>query len=148
MYRGVARTVGMTVIPVEDDIKAQFETGFCNGISSVLRKSFQLALYNEFGGSPGFIAQDIENSLAVTSEDIWRVYNSYIKDKPFVLTSFVPMGHAEMAAEGSTLFEIPEDPAGLESAAAGMKRARRITTRRKNARSVTSRPRRRNTVRV
>ena len=101
-------------------IKAQFETGFYNGISSVLGKSFQLASYNEFGGSPGFIAQDIENYLAVTSEDIWRVYNSYIKDRTFVLTSFVPMGQAELAAEGSTLFEIPEDPADLESAAAGM----------------------------
>jgi zinc protease len=103
-----------------DRIKAQFETGFYNGISSVLGKSFQLATYGEFAGSPGFIAQDIENSLAVTSEDIWRVYNSYIKDKPYVLTSFVPRGQMELMADGSTLFEIPPDPAGLESAAAGM----------------------------
>ena len=101
-------------------IKAQFETGFYNGISSVLGKSFQLALYNEFGGSPGYIAQDIENSLAVTSEDIWRVYDSYIKDKPFVLTSLVPRGQVDLAAEGSALFDIPADPEGLESAAAGM----------------------------
>lgn len=103
-----------------DRIKARVETGFYNGISSVLGKSFQLASYNEFGGSPGYIGQDIQNSLAVNSEDIWRVYNSYIKDKPFVLTSFVPRDRTELAAEGSPLFEIPEDPAGLESAAAGM----------------------------
>jgi len=101
-------------------IKAQTETSFYNGISSVLSKSFQLASYNEFAGSPGFISQDIENRLAVTSQDIWRVYQTYIKDKPFVLTSFVPRGQIELVADGSELFAIPEDPAELESAAAGV----------------------------
>jgi len=70
-------------------IKAQYETSFYNGITSVLGKSFQLAAYNEFAGSPGFIAQDIEASLAVTSEDIWRVYNTYIKDRPYVLPGLI-----------------------------------------------------------
>jgi len=51
---------------------------------------------------------------------VWRVYNTYIKDKPFVLTSFVPRGRTDLVAEGSERFVIPEDPAGLESAAAGM----------------------------
>jgi len=107
----------------EDDlnrIKAQFETSFYNGIASVLGKSFQLASYNEFAGSPGFISQDIQNSLAVTSEDIWRVYETYIKDEPFVETSFVPRGQVELAVDGSTIFRIPEAPADLKSAAAGM----------------------------
>lgn len=102
-----------------DRIKAQFETSFYNGISSVLGKSFQLASYNEFAGSPGFIGQDIQNSLAVTSEDIWRVYETYIKDKSFVQTSFVPQGQTELVAAGSVEFQIPEDPSDLESAAAG-----------------------------
>jgi zinc protease len=101
-------------------IKAQVETGFYSGISSVLSKSFQLARYAEFAGSPGFIEQDLQNTLAVTSEDIWRVYNTYIKDQPFVLTSFVPLGQADLAAQGSERFPIPEAPEGLESAAASM----------------------------
>jgi zinc protease len=103
-----------------DRIKAQVETSFYGGISSVLGKSFQLAMYNEFAGSPGFIEEDIQNTLAVTPDDIWQAYNTYIKDQPFVLTSFVPRGQAELAAEGSERFPIPEDPAGLVSAAAGM----------------------------
>ena len=41
-------------------IKAQTETAFYNGISSVLGKSFQLALYNEFAGSADYIAQDVQ----------------------------------------------------------------------------------------
>jgi len=107
----------------EDDlnrIKAQTETSFYNGISSVLGKSFQLASYNEFAGSPGYITQDIQNQLAVTPDDIWRVYETYLKDRPFVLTSFVPRGQVELVAEGSERFDIPADPEGLESAAAGM----------------------------
>ena len=101
-------------------IKAQVETSFFGGISSVMGKSFQLALYAEFGGSPGFMEEDIRNTLAVAPDDVWRVYNTYIKDKPLVLTSFVPMGQTDLVAEGSERFVIPEDPAGLESAAAGM----------------------------
>jgi zinc protease len=101
-------------------IKAQTETAFYNGITSILGKSFQLASYAEFAGSPGFITQDIANQLAVTSEDVWRVYDTYLKGKPFVLTSFVPKGQVNLVAQGSELFPIPEDPAGLVSAAAGV----------------------------
>ncbi|MFC1659849.1 M16 family metallopeptidase [Gemmatimonadota bacterium] len=101
-----------------DRIKAQTETSFYGGISSVLSKSFQLARYNEFAGSPGFIGQDIQGSLAVTPDDVWRAYETYIKDKPYVLTSFVPRGQMDLAAAESERFPIPEDPAGLVSAAA------------------------------
>lgn len=93
-----------------DRIKAQIETSFYNGISSVLGKSFQLASYNEFAGSPDFITQDIERSLAVTEADVWRAYETYVKDKPFVLTSFVPRGATDLVAQGSERFPIPEEP--------------------------------------
>jgi zinc protease len=112
-------TDGFTEADLER-IKAQTETNFYNGITSVLGKSFQLATYNEFAGSPGFISEDIQNTLAVTSEDILRVFNTYIKDRPYVLTSFVPRGELELVAENSERFIIPEDPEGLTSAAAGM----------------------------
>ncbi len=92
-----------------DRIKAKTETRFYNGISSILGKSFQLAFYDEFAGSPDFISQDLQNKLNVTSGDIWRVYNKYIKDKNFVLTSFVPKGEVELAAENSELFPIKEE---------------------------------------
>ncbi len=103
-----------------DRIKAQTETGFYNGISSVMGKAFQLAMYAEFAGSPDFVGQDIQSSLDVTPEDIWRVYETYIKGKPFVLTSVVPRGQPELVAEGSELFPIEPDPGNLVSAAAGV----------------------------
>lgn len=90
-------------------IKAGLETQFYNGISSVLGKSFQLARYNVFTGDPGFITQDIENVKSVTKEDVMRVYNQYIKGKPYVMTSFVPKGQLELIAENSTLANVVEE---------------------------------------
>lgn len=90
-------------------IKAGLETGFYNGISSVLGKSFQLAQYNVFAGDPGFITQDIENIKAVTKEDVMRVYNTYIKNKPYVITSFVPKGKLELAAKDSQIAAVVEE---------------------------------------
>ena len=90
-------------------LKASEETNFYNGISSVLGKSFQLAQYNVFAGDPGFITQDIENIKAVTKEDVIRVYNTYIKDKPFVLTSFVPKGQLELAAKDCVMANVVEE---------------------------------------
>jgi zinc protease len=90
-------------------LRAQLETSFYNRITSVLGKAFQLASYNEFAGSPGYLATDIERILGVTADDIWRVYHTYIKDKPFVLTSFVPKGQVERVAANSERFPIAEE---------------------------------------
>lgn len=90
-------------------IKAGQETQFYNGISSVLGKSFQLSQYNVFAGDPGFIEQDIANIKKVTKEDVMRVYEKYIKDKPFVLTSFVPKGSMDLIAENSVIAPVVEE---------------------------------------
>lgn len=92
-----------------DRIKASLETDFYNGISSVLGKSFQLAQYNVFAGEPSFIEQDIENIKKVTEEDIMRVYNKYIKDKPYIVTSFVPKGQLDLIVENSEKAPIVEE---------------------------------------
>jgi zinc protease len=90
-------------------IKAGQETQFYNGISSVLGKSFQLSQYNVFAGDPAFIEKDIENIKSVTKEDVMRVYNTYIKGKPFVMTSFVPKGQLELIADNSTIAPVVEE---------------------------------------
>ncbi len=89
--------------------KAGIETGFYNGISSVLGKARQLASYNIFAGSPDFLNTDLNNSLSVTSEDVWRVYNKFIKDQKYVILSVVPNGKLELAANNSPLFIISGD---------------------------------------
>ncbi|MFC2085088.1 M16 family metallopeptidase [Bacteroidota bacterium] len=92
-----------------DRIKAKLETRFYNQISSILRKSSILALFNEYTGSAGYITTHLKRIRAVTSDDIWRVYNQYIKDKHYVLTSFVPKGQTNLAAENSYRFPIQEE---------------------------------------
>ncbi|MEE8334972.1 MAG: pitrilysin family protein [Candidatus Neomarinimicrobiota bacterium] len=92
-----------------DRIKAKYETGFYQGISSVLGKSFQLSQYNVFFGTPDYITEDFELALAVTHDDILNVYQKYIKDKNYLITSFVPKGQTDLIAQGSKLFPIKEE---------------------------------------
>ncbi len=90
-------------------IKAGLETQFYNGISSVNGKAFQLASYNVFAGEPDFIEKDIENIKAVTKEDVMRVFDKYVKGKPFVQTSFVPKGQMDLIVENSTKAPVVEE---------------------------------------
>lgn len=90
-------------------IKAGQETTFYNGLSSVLGKGFQLAQYEIFAGDPGFLNQDIKNILAVTTADVKRVYNTYLKNKHFVATSFVPKGEKQLALNDSKLADVVEE---------------------------------------
>ncbi len=90
-------------------VKAGLENGFYNGLQSILNKSFKLAMYNTFVGDPGFVQQDIDKIRAVSIEDIWRVYNKYIKNKPYVVTSFVPKGKLDLIVEGSLKADVVEE---------------------------------------
>lgn len=90
-------------------VKATLETDFYNGLNSILYKSFNLAFYNSYTGNPGFIEKDIENIQAVTVEDVMRVYEEYIKDRPYVATSFVPKGEVDKVAEKSVKADIVEE---------------------------------------
>ena len=94
-------------------VKAVRETAFYDGynsIASVLGKAFALAQYNIFAGSPAFVSEDIRRVLSVTADDVARVYDRYIRGQPFVATSFVPLGKASLALEGSVRAEIVEEP--------------------------------------
>ena len=90
-------------------IKAGQETQFYNSLSSVLGKGAQLAQCNIFAGDPGCIEKDIQNILAVTTADVMRVYQKYVKGKNYVATSFVPKGKTALSLEGSKLAEVVEE---------------------------------------
>jgi zinc protease len=90
-------------------IKAGQETSFYNSLSSVLGKGFQLAQYEIFANDPDMINKEIEYILAVTPQDVMRVYKKYIQNKPFVATSFVPKGQVELALEGSKPAQVEEE---------------------------------------
>lgn len=98
-------------IPEQDlkRIKAGQETNFYNSLSSVLGKGFQLAQYEIFAGDPNYINTEVDKILAVTPEDVQRVYEQYIKDKPYVATSFVPKGQVALTLENSTEALVEEE---------------------------------------
>ncbi len=92
-----------------EKIKAGEETSYYNSFSSVSGKARQFADYNTFTGNPEFYKQDLENTLAVTVDDVMAVYEKYIKGKPYVATSFVPKGQVELIAENSVNAGIVEE---------------------------------------
>ena len=89
-----------------EKIKNAQEIEFYQGISSALNKSFQLAQYNVFRGEPSKLAEEIKALMKVTESDIKRVYFKYIKDRPSVITSFVPKGKKELAINGSKIADV------------------------------------------
>ncbi len=90
-------------------IKAGLEMQFYSSLTSVLNKSFNLAIYNAIMDDPGYIGEDIKNIQSVTIDDVLRVYDTYIKDKPYVATSFVPKGEVSLAAANSVSAGIVEE---------------------------------------
>jgi len=96
------------------------ETDFYNNLNSVFSKAFRLARYNEFNGDPNRLATEIDRYRAVTREDIMRVFNTYVVNKNYVATSFVPRGQLDLALENSVKADVVEEQIvqGAEEAAA------------------------------
>lgn len=89
--------------------KAGIEYNFYRQSASVLNKAMRLGDYNIFKGSPDYMATDFDNRMSVTKEDVWRVYNKYIKNQNYLITSIVPKGKADLAASDSKLWVVPEE---------------------------------------
>ncbi|MEL7031987.1 MAG: pitrilysin family protein [Pseudomonadota bacterium] len=91
-------------------VKIRQEVDFYAGLNSVLGKGAQLAQYSMFAGDAGYIDEDLARLQAVTAEDVRRVYDQYIKDQPYVATSFVPKGAPDLAIDGSTVADVVIEP--------------------------------------
>ncbi len=92
-----------------DRAKTAREVRFYDQIGSVLGKASRLARYDLYAGTPDFADTDAARIRGVTADDVMRVYRAYIKDKPYVATSFVPKGAVELALEGSTRANVTEE---------------------------------------
>lgn len=90
-------------------IKTEAEVGVYDEIQSALGKAIALSEYNLFRDDPGYLDDDIAALRAVTAEDVMDVYNRYIKDKPYVATSFVPKGSPELGLEGAEIAQVVEE---------------------------------------
>ncbi|MCL1127177.1 M16 family metallopeptidase [Shewanella surugensis] len=89
-----------------DKVKVQFEASTIFGLQSVSGKVSTLAYNQTFAGEPNMIASDLQRYANVTRADVMRVFDTYIKDKPMVVMSVVPMGEKELIAKPDTF--VPE----------------------------------------
>ncbi|MAM19250.1 MAG: pitrilysin family protein [Christiangramia sp.] len=87
-------------------IKAELETQLYQSVSTILNKAFQLVQDNEFNNDPGYISKTAELTNAVSAADVMNVYQKYIQDKAYVMTSFVPKGSVDLAVTGSEEAEV------------------------------------------
>jgi len=72
--------------------KVSYETDLINSLASVSGKTSILANYQTLNGQANYLPQDLKRYQAVTRDDVMRVYNKYIKNKPAVILSVVPKG--------------------------------------------------------
>ena len=94
----------------DDDLKkfkANYEANTINSLSSVRGKGAQLAAYQTFAGNPNQIKTDMERYMKITKEDVMRVFNQYIKNKPAVYLSVVPKGKPNTVDKPNN-FEAPK----------------------------------------
>ncbi|TAL57951.1 MAG: insulinase family protein [Bacteroidetes bacterium] len=87
--------------------KANYETNTVKSLSSVQGKGSNLAAFQTYTGNPNQIKVDWDRYMNVTKEEVMRVYNQYIKNKPAVYLSVVPKGKPNTAAKPNN-FEIPK----------------------------------------
>jgi zinc protease len=92
----------------DDDIakfKGGYESQLINGLQSVAGKVSQLAAFQTYTGNPNMIGEQLKTYLAVTKEDVMRVYNKYIKHKHPVVVSILPKNQDKMIV-GDNNFKI------------------------------------------
>lgn len=70
--------------------KAGQEAALVRSLASVSGKVSQLAFNQTFLGNPNQIQKELDDIRKLTKDDIIRVFNTYIKDKPAVIQSVVP----------------------------------------------------------
>ncbi len=89
----------------EDDlirVKSGIVSNLIYGLESTSGKVSQLASYATLQDNPNGIGGQVKRYENVTAEDVMRVYNKYIKNKPAVIMSIVPKGKADMIAGPDT----------------------------------------------
>lgn len=91
----------------DDDIskfRSQYEAQLVYGLESVSGKVSQLASFYTFTGDPNYIGKELKRYTSVTREDVMRVYNQYIKNKPAVIVSVLTKAKEEpVAADNYTV---------------------------------------------
>ncbi len=88
----------------EEDVakfKGSIESQLINGLQSVDGKVSQLAHFETFTGNPNKIGELLRQYTSLTVQDVMRVYETYIKNKPAVILSVVTKDNPVMTAKAN-----------------------------------------------
>ncbi|MDO5505198.1 MAG: pitrilysin family protein [Pseudoxanthomonas suwonensis] len=91
-------------------IKTMGEANLYGSMGSVLGKGRMLAQDSARLGDPAWIDTELQQLMAVSADDLMRVYRQYVADRAHVATSFVPRGQAALALSGSRQATVYEEP--------------------------------------
>ncbi|MBT1450904.1 insulinase family protein [Glaciecola sp. XM2] len=96
---------------VQDDdlqrVKSSIETSTIFALQSVSGKVRTLASGETFEQTPDRVSAEVARYNSVTKQDVMRVYEQYIKDKPAVVLSVVPQGATNLAVAEQN-FTLPQ----------------------------------------
>ncbi|MBQ4279337.1 MAG: insulinase family protein [Rikenellaceae bacterium] len=84
-----------------ESLKALHEVSTYDRLSGVYERAQSMANSDVFTGEPDRALTELKRTQAVTTGDVRRVFDRYIKDKHLVAASFVPKGQPGLALEGS-----------------------------------------------
>jgi zinc protease len=81
-----------------EKFKNEFESRTINGLASVSGKVSQLAAFQTFTGNPNMTQKLLDMYNRLTKEDVIRVYDKYVKNKPHVVLSALAKGQENLIA--------------------------------------------------
>jgi len=90
-------------------IRAKIETDLYSGLESILDKAQQIGQDNEFKGDPAYVIKSAGFTQAVTRADVMRVFQKYIKNKHFVMTSVVPKNQKNLIVTGAEVATVYQE---------------------------------------
>jgi zinc protease len=93
--------------------KMTIEGYLIDQMTSVQGKGAMLAAYQTYLGTPNQVQKDMDRYRKVTKEDVMRVYNKYVKNRPAVVLTVYPKGKSNLKARPDN-YTIPEHKPGAE----------------------------------
>ena len=89
--------------------KNQEETRTYNRLTSTNGKAISMARDNVFGGAPDRSLRELDKYREVTVDDVMRVYEKYVKGRPFLSVSIYPEGQSALAVTGSVPAQVEQE---------------------------------------
>lgn len=90
-------------------VKTLLEKDFLGNLQNVEDKAQLISRFDALAGRPDFGEVLLQRLRAVSADDVMRVYRTWLKDRPYIATSFVPKGKAALALEGAQQAQVVEE---------------------------------------